>query len=206
VRLGQFQDAITSYESVMKDNPDFQTGFNLILCYFALGDADKMKRGFNRLLSIPIQGVAEDEDEEEEEKAAEAAEAVGHARVDALREEMKKLQKEAEHYITTAARLIAPELETDAEGKPSWTGGYEWIIDQLQVDHESLAGQMSIDMGLQYLKKKDFEKAIELLKSFEKKDQNMKAMAATNLSFIYFLEGDYNNADEYADLAVRNSR
>ena len=34
----------------------------------------------------------------------------------------------------------------------------------------------------------------------------MKAMASTNLSFIYFLEGDYNSADEYADLAVRNSR
>jgi len=39
----------------MGGSPDFQTGFNLILCYFALGDADKMKRGFSKLLSIPIQ-------------------------------------------------------------------------------------------------------------------------------------------------------
>tara|TARA_B110000305_G_scaffold205436_1_gene235629 strand:+ start:43 stop:222 length:180 start_codon:yes stop_codon:yes gene_type:complete len=45
-----------------------------------------------------------------------------------------------------------------------------------------------------------------VLKSFEKKDQNMKAMAATNLSFIYFLEGDLESANQYADLAVRNSR
>jgi len=201
VRLGQFQDAIQSYEMIMRDNPDFQTGFNLILCYYALGDADKMKRGYGKLLAIPIQGVAEDEDDEEEVKAMEEAEAVGHARVDALREELKKQQKEAENYIITSARLIAPALEPQ-----DWTLGYEWVIDQLKVDHESLAGQMSIDMGLQYLKKKEFEKAIELLKGFEKKDQGMKAMAATNLSFIYFLEGDYNNADEYADLAVRNSR
>jgi intraflagellar transport protein 88 len=55
VRLGQFQDAIPSYETIMGGSPDFQTGFNLILCYFALGDADKMKRGFSKLLSIPIQ-------------------------------------------------------------------------------------------------------------------------------------------------------
>lgn len=31
--------------------------------------------------------------------------------------------------------------------------------------------------------------AIEYLKAFEKKDQHLKAMAATNLAFIYFLEG-----------------
>jgi len=30
-----------------------------------------------------------------------------------------------------------------------------------------------------------------VLKSFEKKDQHLKAMAATNLSFIYFLENDF---------------
>ena len=43
VRLGQFQDAIQSYETIMGGSPDFQTGFNLILCYYALGDADKVR-------------------------------------------------------------------------------------------------------------------------------------------------------------------
>lgn len=33
--------------------------------------------------------------------------------------------------------------------------------------------------------------AIEHLKAFEKKDQHLKAMAATNLAFIHFLEGGY---------------
>ena len=33
--------------------------------------------------------------------------------------------------------------------------------------------------------------AIEHLKAFEKKDQHLKAMAATNLAFIYFLEGKF---------------
>ena len=55
VRLGQFQDAIPSYETIMQGSPDLQTGFNLILCYYAIGDSEKMKRGFSKLLSIPIQ-------------------------------------------------------------------------------------------------------------------------------------------------------
>ena len=31
-------------------------------------------------------------------------------------------------------------------------------------------------------------------------------MAATNLSFIYFLEGDIRSADKYADLAYEHDR
>ena len=57
VRLGQFQDAIQSFETIMNSMPDFQSGFNLILCYFALGDAEKMKRGFTKVSVI----FAEDE-------------------------------------------------------------------------------------------------------------------------------------------------
>ena len=48
--------------------------------------------------------------------------------------------------------------------------------------------------------------AIEGLKMFEKKDQHHRAMAATNLSFIYFLEQDYAQAEKYADLAYTNDR
>eukprot|EP00968_Pinguiococcus_pyrenoidosus_P027273 scaffold7363_cov263-Pinguiococcus_pyrenoidosus.AAC.6 len=59
IRLGQYQDAIQSYETIMAEMPDFQTAFNLILCYFALGDADRMRRGFQRTLSIPIPGDEE---------------------------------------------------------------------------------------------------------------------------------------------------
>ena len=50
--------------------PRIQTGFNLVLCYYALGDADKMKRGFAKLLSIPIPGMGDEEEEPEEAKQA----------------------------------------------------------------------------------------------------------------------------------------
>ena len=38
VKLGQYNDAITSFEHIMVEEPAFVTGFNLILCYFAMGE------------------------------------------------------------------------------------------------------------------------------------------------------------------------
>ena len=38
VKLGQYSEAITSFELVLQEEPNFVTGFNLILCYFAMGD------------------------------------------------------------------------------------------------------------------------------------------------------------------------
>jgi len=60
VKLGQYGDAITSFEHVMMEEPNFRTGFNLILCYFALGDQDKMRRTFERLLSVDLKMDDED--------------------------------------------------------------------------------------------------------------------------------------------------
>ena len=41
---------------------------------------------------------------------------------------------------------------------------------------------------------------------FEKKEQKVKARAATNLAFLYSLEGDAHNAQLYADLAVATDK
>ena len=40
------------------------------------------------------------------------------------------------------------------------------------------------------------------VQEFEKKEHKLKARAATNLAFLYSLEGDSANAERYADLAV----
>jgi len=54
VKLGQFNDAVTSFEHVMTEEPSFRTGLNLILCYFALRDRDNMKRTFEQLLTVDL--------------------------------------------------------------------------------------------------------------------------------------------------------
>lgn len=56
IKMGQYQDAITSFDSVADGSSDYSAGFNLILCYYALGDKEKMKRSFQKLLNIkPVQ-------------------------------------------------------------------------------------------------------------------------------------------------------
>lgn len=41
---------------------------------------------------------------------------------------------------------------------------------------------------------------------FEKKEHKLKARAATNLAFLYSLEGESANAERYADLAVSTDK
>mgnify|MGYP003385349127 FL=1 len=218
IKLGQFQDAVDSFESVMAGSPDIQTAFNLMLCHYARGDKEKMKRHFVKMLSIPIPGMTE----EDEEKVTEGedgdnadANVSGHneARVDALKEELKVRNELANDNVLCAARLIAPiisvdDASMDANG-PSvedWVGGYKWVMEQLRPDYELVASKLEIDMAMMYMKRRRFDDAIDVFKQFERKDASLMAMAGTNLSFIYFLEEDYNNADKHADRAIKADR
>jgi intraflagellar transport protein 88 len=38
VKLGRFHDAVAAYEGIMRAGADPATGFNLLLCLYALGD------------------------------------------------------------------------------------------------------------------------------------------------------------------------
>jgi len=40
---------------------DFATGFNLVLCAFALGDVPRMRAAFARMLALRIDSQADDE-------------------------------------------------------------------------------------------------------------------------------------------------
>ncbi len=40
-------------ESIMENCPDARSGFNLVVCYYALGDTEKMKRAFLQLVAVP---------------------------------------------------------------------------------------------------------------------------------------------------------
>lgn len=64
VKQKKFGKAIEVYEDVMNDTPDFDIGFHLIVCLYALGEKDKMRTWFERLLMIDIPGIEEEEQEE----------------------------------------------------------------------------------------------------------------------------------------------
>lgn len=203
VKMGQFQDAIDAFESVMTGSPDIQTAFNLMLCLYARGDKDKMRKHFTKMLSIPIPGMTEDDEERMAEGKATEHEDILVDRVDNLKDELNRRAEEANERILTAARLIAPIIDEDEQ---DWVAGYRWVMDQLKPDLESVASKLELDLSMAYMNRRRFEDAIDVLKSFERKDSGLRAMAATNLSFIYFLEGDYQQAEKHADTALKADR
>lgn len=191
VQLGQYHDAVDSFENIMQGEPDFQAAFNLIVCYFALEDKEKMKKGFTQLLSIEIPGLEDDEDAEPNADFAN----------DAINVYLKEKRSRAYKYITDAAKLIAPVIESD------WTRGYDWVIETLRSSNFSVVeSELGIHKAVQYMKQRNFDQAIEVFKSFEKKDKAMMARVATNISFLYFIEKDLKNAEKYADIAIKNDR
>lgn len=52
---------------------EFPAGFNLLVCHYALGDAEAMKRAFLRLLAVPLP-QPDDPDADEEGKLDESGE------------------------------------------------------------------------------------------------------------------------------------
>merc|ERR1719272_26310 len=75
VKMGQYADAISSFEHVLEQRPikdlggterkapgqDFETAFNALLCYFAMGEPEKMKRAFMVILQQELHLLPDDE-------------------------------------------------------------------------------------------------------------------------------------------------
>ncbi|XP_041663689.1 intraflagellar transport protein 88 homolog [Cheilinus undulatus] len=200
VHQGHYSDAITSFEHIMSESPNIKTGFNLILCYYAIGDRERMKKAFQKLISVPLE--IDDDDKyiptNDDTTSNMVIEAIKN---DNLHQMERDLKARAEKYIMTAAKLIAPAIET------SFATGFDWCVDMVKSSpYTELANDLEINKAITYLRQKDFNQAVETLKTFEKKDSRVKSAAATNLSFIYFLEKDYDQADKYADLAINADR
>ncbi|XP_061774237.1 intraflagellar transport protein 88 homolog [Nerophis ophidion] len=196
VLLGQYSDAITSFEHIMSKSPNIRTGYNLILCYYASRDGDGMKIAFQKLLSVPL-GI-DDEDKyisaNDDVSTNMLIEAVKN---DKLHQMERELKARAEKYVMTAAKLIAPAIEA------SFAAGYDWCVEMVKSSqYMELANDLEINKAITYLRQKDFNQAVSILKTFEKKDSRVKSAASTNLSALFFLEKDYEQAERYADLAM----
>ncbi|XP_054643171.1 intraflagellar transport protein 88 homolog isoform X2 [Dunckerocampus dactyliophorus] len=196
VLLGQYSDAITSFEHIMSKSPNIRTGYNLILCYYATRDGDAMKNAFQKLLSVPL-GI-DDEDKyisaNDDIRSNMLVEAIKN---DKLHQMERELKARAEKYVMTAAKLIAPAIEV------SFAAGFDWCVDMVKSSqYVELANDLEINKAITYLRQKDFNQAVAILKTFEKKDSRVKSAASTNLSALFFLEKDYDQAERYADLAM----
>ncbi|XP_044873707.1 intraflagellar transport protein 88 homolog isoform X1 [Mauremys mutica] len=203
IKTGQYTDGICSFEHIMSTSPNLKAGFNLILCYFAIGDREQMKKAFQKLITVPLEIDYDDKyiSPNDDPHTNLLIEAIKNDQLRQMERERKGL---AEKYIMTAAKLIAPAIET------SFAIGYDWCVEVVKASHYvELANDLEINKAITYLRQKDFyqyEEAVETLKMFEKKDSRVKSAAATNLSFLYYLENELAQAANYADLAVNSDR
>nr|XP_020657708.1 intraflagellar transport protein 88 homolog isoform X3 [Pogona vitticeps] len=200
IKTGQYSDAISSFEHIMSTSPNLKAGFNLILCYFATGDREQMKKAFQKLIAVPLE-IDDDDKYISQGDDAHTNLLIEAIKNDSLRQMERERKTTAEKYIMTAAKLIAPAIET------SFAVGYDWCVEVVKASqYVELANDLEINKAITYLRQKDFNQAVETLKMFEKKDSRVKSAAATNLSFLYFLENEFTQASIYADLAVSSDR
>jgi len=216
VAMGQYNEAIASYEHVLDQRPtkeiggiekkmagrDSVTAFNAILCYFALGNTNKMQSTFEVLLQQELNINPDDQRHLNLHNDPHVQIVLDVVKMDALSETEAEEKLVADKIVIMAARLISPAIDT------SFDAGYNWCIDLVRQSQRftHLAAELEITKAVTYLKMKEFKKAIEVLKTFEKTDSKMKSVAATNLSFLYFLESQYSQADKYADIAMKADR
>eukprot|EP00965_Chrysotila_dentata_P179925 5940597-Pleurochrysis_carterae.AAC.2 len=123
----------------MEGSPDLQTGFNLVLCYYALGDKERMRKGFSRLLSVRQVGM-----DAEEAEATEEGDVLDD---DGLKLTMRERHKQTQKYLSMAAKLLAPVIDRDI------VAGFDWVADALRVASQpSLATEMQIGKALYFMR------------------------------------------------------
>ncbi|XP_046391773.1 intraflagellar transport protein 88 homolog isoform X2 [Ischnura elegans] len=220
VRMGQYEDACTSFEYIMQEKPNFKTGLHLVLCHYALGDPESMRKAFMLMLDIAL-------DLDEEEKYSTNSEAAPSwvllmeaIRTDALSALEARLKQEAGVCILTAARIIAPAIaDTPSEG-------YDWCIQVLRTVapqhtgwsnsgsgssvvrsgfHSMLADELEVHKVVVCLKGEggSLQVPVATLQAFVKRGEagRITSIACTNLAFIHFLQGDIEQAEKYAEMA-----
>ena len=219
VRMGNYKDAQMSYEAIMEAKPDLQAGFNLLVCYFALGDKEKMKQCLSKLLAIreTDTGVPLSEEDEKDDKDEDGEE----EEEDELRKSEKEARRNAKQLILLAAKLIAPKLADSKDG--GVVAGFDYVIEALKSsqDYVDVASDMIISKAVYFLQHNNSKQAKATLEYFEKGDGLDKGATAdattlsrayTNLCFIYFLEGNVVNdndgkcADNYGTKAIKQDR
>ncbi|CAF1251703.1 unnamed protein product [Rotaria sp. Silwood1] len=201
ILMNQYAEAAQAYEIIIQEQPNYRSVFNLLLCYHTIGQRDKIRQAFIDLLKIPFSKSEDDYPVSIDKEDRQAMFVVEAIRDDRLRQLERKRRRFAEHIIVTAAKIIGNNSDGDL------VNGYEWCIEQVRNStYLELASGLEIQKAIAYLREDNFSKAITTLKQFEKAEAKLASAAATNLSFLHFLEKDLNNAHKYADLALKTDK
>ena len=98
-------------------------------------------------------------------------------------------------------RTMQKKVMTLLVGGHSYSAGYNWCVDTIKMSpqHSQLSNDLEINKAVMFLRQKDFTSAVDTLKAFERQEgTKVASTASTNLSFLYFLQGDAETAEKYA--------
>ncbi len=101
----------------------------------------------------------------------------------------------------TASRFVA-----NMKHDQNWADNFVWVHEQLYHKFPDIAFQIEIERGVEHLQRGDYLAAVKIFKSYEGQQEKYKTMVSINLSFFYFLEGNYKRSNEYADIAISTSK
>uniref|UniRef100_A0A8D1UEJ6 Intraflagellar transport protein 88 homolog n=1 Tax=Sus scrofa TaxID=9823 RepID=A0A8D1UEJ6_PIG len=170
IKTGQYSDAVNSFEHIMSTAPNLKAGFNLILSYFALGDREKMKKAFQKLIAVALE-IDEDDKYVSPSDDPHTNLVIEAIKNDHLRQMERERKAMAEKYIMTAAKLIAPVIET------SFAVGYDWCVEVVKASpYVELANDLEINKAVTYLKQKDFHQVREKMFRWKVVCQLVKAV------------------------------
>ena len=193
IKLGLYEDAIDNYTESVKHKEDMKTCKNLLLSNLAMKKTKETKQVFNLMIDSAQNQEKEIDpsNNEEEEKTA----------MDPLKEYLIIRKKENASIIVNIALVMTHYLESDP------LVAFQYIIDSLKKSSMiDIQNEVEMAKAMYFLKKRDIAQTISIMKNFENKNKNLISRVANNISFLYFVEGDYTKAEQYANTAIENER
>ena len=139
----------------MNESGDFEAGLNVIVCLYALGQKDKMRTMFERMLLIPIPGL--DVEAQEELQLLSMKNRVDDKSlappvipaIDPLKEYIKAKKMEALKLILQSAKIVAPYIGQDI------VAGYDYACLALkEANLLELESEMEIAKSIYFIKNK----------------------------------------------------
>ena len=194
IKLQSYDDAIDNYTESVKLKEDMKTCKNLLLSNLAMNKMKETKTVFNLMIDSAKNQEKEidpSSNENEEEKTT----------IDPLKEYLIIRKKESSSIIVNIALVMTHFLEKDP------LDAFSFIIDSLKRNNMvDMQNEVEMAKAMYFLKKRDIAKTIDIMKNFENKNKNLISRVANNISFLYFVEGDYAKAELYANTAIENER
>lgn len=196
IKQNNFDSAIENYSNSIQLSPDVKTVTNLLLSQRItnFNDKEKILKTYNMLLDISSSS-------EKETETTFLAEDNKHD-IDSLKEYQILKKKETHNLIVTISLILIDILDSKEPMK-----AYDIIIDALKKNGvKEIVSEMEMAKAMYFLKQRDVEKTIKIMKSFENKDKKLISRVSNNVSFIYFIEGDMQQAENYVNIALENER